>query len=329
MFKAFEELGFDEIADVNWAADLTILEEGTEFINRVQNNGVLPLFTSCSPGWIRYIETYEPDYLANLSSCKSPHQMGGAMIKNYWAKKLGVDPTKIVVVSIMPCIAKKYEAQRPEMETNGLRDVDYVLTTRELARLIKLNRIDFANLEEGTPKGQLAQFTGAGAIFGATGGVMEAALRTVVEKLEGKDLENINFTEVRGMKGIKEATLSVNGMDVNIAVVHGGAAIKEFFNILKTTGKKYHFVEFMGCIGGCVNGGGQPIVNAADLEKNDVVGLRAKALYDQDTNSKLRKSHQNEFVLSVYEEALGAPGSHEAHKLLHTHYSAKDTFTTK
>ena len=323
MYAAFKALGFDEIADVNWAADLTIMEEGFEFMDRLQNGGKFPMFTSCSPGWIRFIEQYEPSYLDNLSSCKSPHQMGGAMIKSYWAKKLGIDPKKIVVVSIMPCIAKKYEASRPEMEVDGLRDVDYVLTTRELARMIRREEIDYNLLEEIKPEGELAKYTGAGAIFGVTGGVMEAALRTVVETLTKKPLDKIDFECVRGMKEIKEATLNVNGLDVNIAVVHGGRAIKEFFKILKEEKKQYHFVEFMGCVGGCINGGGQPIINARIQDTVDYKALRASVLYNEDTKAKIRKSHENESIMTCYKEFLGKPNGELSHKYLHTHYSKK------
>ncbi|MCR5350370.1 MAG: [FeFe] hydrogenase, group A [Acholeplasmatales bacterium] len=323
MYAAFKALGFDEIADVNWAADLTIMEEGFEFMGRLQNGGKFPMFTSCSPGWIRFIEQYEPSYLENLSSCKSPHQMGGAMIKSYWAKKLKIDPKKIVVVSIMPCIAKKYEASRPEMEVDGLRDVDYVLTTRELARMIRREEIDYNLLEEIKPEGELAKYTGAGAIFGVTGGVMEAALRTVVETLTKKPLDKIDFECVRGMQEIKEATLNVNGIDVNVAVVHGGKAIKEFFEILKKGEKQYHFVEFMGCVGGCINGGGQPIINARIQDTVDYKALRASVLYNEDTKAKIRKSHENESILTCYKEFLGKPNSEVSHKYLHTHYSKK------
>ena len=326
MYAAFKALGFDEIADVNWAADLTIMEEGYEFIHRLQNNGKFPMFTSCSPGWIRFIETYEPDFLGNLSSCKSPHQMGGAMIKSYWANKIKVDPRNIVVVSIMPCIAKKYEASRPEMEVDGLRDVDYVLTTRELARMIKREEIDYNSLEDYKPTSPLAQYTGAGTIFGVTGGVMEAAIRTVYEKLTNKELAPLDFMPVRGMDEIKEATLNVNGLDVNVAVVHGGKAIKEFFKILKEGKKQYHFVEFMGCVGGCINGGGQPIINAKIQDTVDYKKLRASVLYNEDTKSKIRKSHLNPSIIECYKEFLGEPNSHISHKYLHTHYSKKTTY---
>ena len=324
MYAAFEALGFDEIADVNWAADLTIMEEGNEFIDRLQNGGKFPMFTSCSPGWIRYIEMYEPEYLDNLSSCKSPHQMGGAMIKSYWANKINKDPKDIVVVSVMPCIAKKYEAQRPEMEVDGIRDVDYVLTTRELARMIKREEIDYMALEEvKTPSSPLAKYTGAGTIFGVTGGVMEAALRTVVETLTGQELQSVDFYNVRGMSEIKEATVNVNGTNVNVAVVHGGKAIKEFFEILKEGKKQYHFVEFMGCVGGCINGGGQPIVSARMQELVDYKAKRASVLYNQDMNAPIRKSHENPAIISLYKEFLEKPNSHKAHKYLHTTYSKK------
>lgn len=327
MYSAFKELGFDEIADVNWSADLTIMEEGTEFIDRVTNNKTLPLFTSCCPAWIRYIETYYPEFIPNLSSCKSPHQMGGALIKAYLAKKINVDPKKVVVVSIMPCIAKKYEKTRPEMEVDGVRDVDYVITTRELARLIKLKDIDFVNLPDGKPEGDLAKYTGAGTIFGVTGGVMEAALRTVADVLTKEDLKAVDYCDVRGMKEIKEATIHVAGMDVNVAVVHGGKAIGEFMEILKEGKKQYHFVEFMGCIGGCINGGGQPIVDALTQDTVKVNPLRASVLYNEDSKAKVRKSHLNKAMMKCYEEFLGKPNSHEAHKYLHTHYSKKDFYT--
>lgn len=326
MYAAMQALGFDEIADVNWGADLTIMEEGTEFISRLQNGGVFPMFTSCCPGWIRYIEQYEPKYLDNLSTCKSPHQMSGAMIKHYWSKKLGVDPKNIVVVSVMPCIAKKYESQRPEMETDNLRDVDIVLTTREFARLCKRQEVDYVNLEPLKPNTELSKYTGAGSIFGVTGGVMEAALRTVSEKLTGKELDKLEFNEIRGMKDIKEATLNINGVDVNVCVLHGGQAIKDFFEILKEGKKQYHFVEIMACHGGCINGGGQPIVPAKILANKDVLSLRASVLYNEDASSKLRKSHENESVMRSYKEFLEEPNSHVSHKYLHTTYSKKEIY---
>ena len=335
MYHALHLLGFDDITDTNWAADLTIIEEGTEFINRLtKGTGPLPLFTSCSPGWIRYIEQYAPEYLPNLSSAKSPHMMMGAMVKSYYAEKiLKKDPKDIYMVSIMPCTAKKYEISRPEMENGGNRNVDAVLTTRELAKMIKEKKIDFAKLEDYQPTSPLAEFTGAGTIFGATGGVMEAALRSVYEIVTGQDLPKLEFEQVRGAdsadkaKGtIKEASVNVGGTVVNVAVVHGGAAIKEMINILREGKKQYHFIEFMGCPGGCVNGGGQPFVRDEVMNRFDVAKLRAKALYDQDANdTPLRKSHKNESVMRAYTDYLGEPNGHKAHELLHTHYSAKES----
>lgn len=328
MYRALKDLGFDDITDVNFGADVTIMEEGTELINRLNNNGVLPLFTSCSPGWIRYIELNYPEYLPNLSSCKSPQQIQGALIKHYYADKIGVDKSKIKVVSIMPCIAKKSEAKRPEMEARGLRDVDLVLTTRELAKLIKIKDIDFNSLEDYIPESPLAKYTGAGVIFGATGGVMEAALRTVKHILDGQDLDPLEVDAVRGAnEAIKEATVKINGQDINIAVCHGAVNIKEMMSRIASGEKQYHFVEFMACTGGCVNGGGQPIVNAAASEKCDVRGLRAKVLYDIDSLKPLRQSHENPCVQELYSEFLNEANSHVAHELLHTTYSAKDKYS--
>ncbi|MBQ3253193.1 MAG: iron hydrogenase small subunit [Acholeplasmatales bacterium] len=326
LFRALKDLGFNDITDVNFAADVTIMEEGTELLNRIKNGGALPLFTSCSPGWIRYIERYYPEYLPNLSSCKSPQQMQGALIKHYWADKIGVAKDKIKVVSIMPCIAKKSEANRPEMEYKGIRDVDVVLTTRELARWIKIREIDFNNLKDYKPRTPIAAYTGAGVIFGATGGVMEAALRTVYYTLEGKDLEELEIHAVRGVEDIKEATVNIAGIDVNVAVVHGGANIPKMMDMIKNSGKQYHFIEFMGCTGGCVNGGGQPIITATQQDKLDVRSLRAKALYGIDENKELRQSHENLKVQKLYNEFLGKPNSHKAHKLLHTSYDAKKNY---
>jgi NADP-reducing hydrogenase subunit HndD len=326
MFAALQMLGIKEIMDTNFTADLTIMEEGTEFINRLQNGGVLPMFTSCSPGWINYLELYHPEYIPNLSTCKSPQQMAGALIKTYYADKLGVKPQDIISVSIMPCVAKKAEARRPEMGREEYRDVDIVLTTRELARLIRHRGIPLSELEPIRPFGKLAQYTGAASIFGATGGVMEAALRTVTEILEGHSTP-VEFTDVRGLEGIKEATYKVAGIDVNVAVVHGGRAIKDFLALLKTTDKTYHFVEFMGCTGGCVNGGGQPVVNAYTQEKVDVRARRAKVLYNIDANATFRKSHESEVVKQLYADFLGSPNSHKSHELLHTTYKARDIYS--
>lgn len=332
LYASLNELGFDDITDVNFAADLTIMEEGTEFIGRLKKHlageeVALPMITSCSPGWIRYIEHYYPEYLPNLSSCKSPQQMQGAMIKHYYANKIGVDPAKIKVVSIMPCIAKKYEANRPEMEKDGLRDIDYVLTTRELARLIKRQGIDFNNLADYTPESPLAKYTGAGVIFGATGGVMEAALRTVIHVLDPAIEDKVDLSVVRGVEnGIKEATLKVAGLDVNVAVVHGSVNLPELFKRIKE-GKQYHFIEVMACTGGCINGGGQPIVPAKVQESCDVRALRASVLYQIDKDTKFHKSHENQAVLDAYKEFLGEPNSHKAHEILHTHYTPKQKFS--
>jgi iron-only hydrogenase group A len=325
MFRALKELGFDEIMDTNFTADLTILEEGTEFINRLQNNGPFPMFTSCSPGWVNYLELYHPELIPNVSSCKSPQQMAGALIKTYYADKLKLDPKNIVSVAIMPCVAKKQEAKRPDMGRDGYQDVDIVLTTRELARMIKRRKLDFAKLEPMKPFGLLASYTGAGTIFGATGGVMEAALRTVTEILEDRETP-IDFKELRGNQDIKEATYMIKGKPIHVAVVHGGTAIKTFIEDMKISGKTYHFVEVMGCTGGCINGGGQPIQHANVQEKVDIRSLRAAALYQIDQKESIRKSHLNPFVKALYAEFLIKPNSHVAHDLLHTHYEKRQAY---
>jgi NADP-reducing hydrogenase subunit HndD len=335
MYHSLKLLGFDDITDTNFAADLTIMEEGSEFLGRFQKllnqqPSALPMFSSCSPGWIRYIERYYPEYIPNLSSCKSPQQMQGAIIKHYYAKKIGVPKEKIKVVSIMPCIAKKYEAKRPEMQYDGVRDVDYVLTTRELARLIKRADINFTEIEDYQPKSPLAQYTGAAVIFGATGGVMEAALRTVVEKLEGIPLPKIEFEATRGVDtGIKEATVRIAGIDVNIAVIHGTANVPEMMTRIKKGEKQYHFIEVMACTGGCVNGGGQPIIPAHIAEKIDVRKERAKALYAIDDDKQMRSSHTNPEIVTLYQEFLHEPNSKVSHHLLHTHYQQKPYFFMK
>lgn len=332
MYEALQLLGFDEVTDTNWAADLTILEEGTEFIGRVKNGGTLPIFTSCCPAWVRYVEMYRPEYMDHLSSAKSPHMMQGQMIKNYYGPKFqDLKPENIKVVSIMPCTAKKYEISRDEMEVDGVRDVDAVLTVRELAKMIKRKGIDFKRLKGVELQGQLAQFTGAATIFGASGGVAEAALRSVYEILEGEELASLDFHQVRGVNFssyegmIKEATIKLpkSNMKVNVAVVHGGAALKRMFEILDEGKKQYHFIEFMACPGGCVNGGGMPVTNHMPLE--EVISLRANSLYEQDsTDLPLRKSHENQAVLKAYEDMLVEPNSDIAHKYLHTHYSQKN-----
>ena len=321
MAAALRRLGFDKVFDTNFSADLTIMEEGTEFIQRVQNGGKLPLITSCSPGWINYCEHYYPEFLDNLSSCKSPQQMFGAITKSYFAEKMGIDKEKIVCVSIMPCTAKKGELKRDDQAGAGLPDVDFSLTTRELARMIKKARINFLDLPDEGFDDPLGEGTGAAVIFGATGGVMEAALRTVYEVLEKKPLGDINLTAVRGTEGIKEATVKVAGIDVKVAVASGTANAKILLDRVKA-GEQFHFIEIMGCPGGCVNGGGQ-IQQPGYVRNNiDIRALRAKALYENDANRPLRKSHENPEVQKLYKEYLGEPGSHKAHELLHTTYKA-------
>lgn len=326
MVASMRRLGFDKVFDTDFGADLTILEEGTELLGRINNGGVLPMITSCSPGWITYCEKFFPEFIPNLSSCKSPHEMTGAMIKSYYAEKMGIDPEKIFVVSVMPCTAKKYEAQRPELVTNGLRDVDAVLTVREYARMVKTAGIDFVDLDDEEFDSILGESTGAGVIFGATGGVMEAALRTVYEKVTGKELKNLDFTSVRGFEGIKEAEIDLNGTKITVAVAHGTGNAEKLLNAVKAGEKNYTFIEIMCCPGGCITGGGQPIVNAKTLMSVNVKELRAKVLYDEDAAKPKRKSHENAEVMNLYKEFLGEPNSHKAHELLHTTYSAKEKF---
>ncbi len=321
MVAALRRIGFDKVFDTNFAADLTIMEEATEFLDRVQNGGVLPLITSCSPGWVKYCEHYFPTMTENLSSCKSPQQMFGAIAKSYYAEKLGIDPKNMVSVSIMPCTAKKFELGRDDEAAAGVPDVDYSLTVRELGRLINRVGLNFLSLPDEKFDDPLGISTGAAVIFGATGGVMEAALRTAVWKLTGESNDSpIDFTAVRGVEGIKEATYNVAGMDVNVAIASGLANAKILLDKVKSGEANYHFIEIMGCPGGCVNGGGQPHVPASVRNFNDIRALRAKVLYDQDASSPVRKSHENEGIQKLYQEYLGAPGSHKSHKLLHTTY---------
>ncbi|MBQ9703443.1 MAG: iron hydrogenase small subunit [Clostridia bacterium] len=321
MVAALRRIGFDKIFDTNFTADLTIMEEATELLDRVQNGGKLPLITSCSPGWIKYCEHYFPDMTENLSSCKSPQQMMGAMIKTYFAEKEGIDPKNIVSVSVMPCTAKKFEIGRDDQDAAGVADVDIALTTRELARLINRCGIKFANLPDEDFDAPLGIGTGAAVLFGATGGVMEAALRTAVWKLTGESSDSpIEFKEVRGVEGIKEASYDVAGLKVNVAVASGLKNAKELLEKVKKGEADYQFIEIMGCPGGCVNGGGQPQVPASIRNFVDIRAERAKALYDQDAASKVRKSHENEGVMQLYKEYLGEPGSHKAHETLHTTY---------
>lgn len=320
MVAAIRRLGFDKVFDTDFGADMTIMEEANEFVSRVKNGGTLPMITSCSPGWVKFCEHYYPDLVENLSTCKSPQQMTGALIKTWYAQKEGIDPKKIVSVSVMPCTAKKFEVMRNDQEAAGLPDVDISLTTRELARMIKKAQLNFDRLPEEKFDDAMGVSTGAAVIFGATGGVMEAALRTAADLLEGKRVESIEYKEIRGTEGIKEAVYKVAGMDVKIAVVSGLDNANEILKKVRAGEADYHFIEVMCCPGGCVNGGGQPIRSAADRNFYDIKKLRAKALYDQDASMPLRKSHDSPIVQKCYEEFLGTPGGHKAHEILHTSY---------
>lgn len=326
MVAALRRLGFDKVFDTDFGADLTIVEEASEFLGRVQNGGVLPMITSCSPGWIKYCEHYYPDMLDHLSTCKSPQQMSGAIIKTWYAEKMGIDPKDIVVVGIMPCTAKKFETKRDDQAASGYPDVDYSLTTRELGRMIESAGIYFKHLPDEEFDNPLGDSTGAAVIFGATGGVMEAALRTAVEKLSGEELKSLDFTEVRGTDGIKEASYTVNGMEVKVCVVSGLANANTIMEKVKNGTADYHFIEIMGCPGGCVNGGGQPIQHAVVRNFVDLRARRAAALYEADKDMPLRKSHESEAVKRLYAEFLGEPGSHKAHEVLHTSYVARPKY---
>lgn len=326
MIASLRRLGFSKVFDTDTAADLTIMEEGTELLNRIKNGGKLPLITSCSPGWIKFCEHNYPEFLENISSCKSPHEMFGAVLKSYYAEKMGIDPAKVFVVSIMPCTAKKFEAQRPELSSTGYPDVDVVLTTRELARMIREAAIDFTELPERHFDDPMGEASGAAVIFGATGGVMEAALRTVSEILNGKPSENIEYNAVRGVDGIKEANVEAGGMTIKAAVAHGLANARKLLDRIKAGEAEYHFIEVMACPGGCVNGGGQPIQPSNVRSWVDLRAERAKAIYEEDMELPVRKSHENEKMMKLYEEYFGEPGSHKAHKLLHTHYEKRENY---
>ena len=326
MVSALKALGFDYVFDTNYAADMTIMEEANEFIDRVSNGGVLPMMTSCSPAWIRFMEKNYPEYLDHLSTCKSPQMMFGAIIKSYFAKKNNLDPTKIRVVSIMPCIAKKAEIKRDGMEVDGLRDVDYVLTTRELGRMIEYANIDFTELKDSPFDHPLGMASGAGAIFGTSGGVMEAALRTAADKLTGQDLPKFEYTQVRGQEGIVETTIQIGGTSLNIAVASSLKNARIIMEQIKTGTCKYHFIEIMSCPGGCIMGGGQPIKSSKTLNGIDVKNRRKEAIYKIDEQSTIRKSHQNPVVLTTYQEFFGSPGSELSHKYLHTHYHAQPLY---
>ena len=327
MAAALRRLGFDKVFDTDFAADLTIMEEATELLGRLNNGGALPMITSCSPGWIKFCEHYYSDFIPNLSTCKSPHEMEGAMIKSYYAEKAGIDPRDIAVVSVMPCTAKKYEAARPELSHDGMQDVDAVITTRELAKMIKEAGIDFPNLKDEDFDSILGESTGASVIFGATGGVMEAALRTAYEVVTGKTLENVEFAQVRGVEGVKEASIQIGDVTLNVAVAHGTANAAKLLDSVRSGEKTYHFIEVMGCPGGCVNGGGQPIVSAQKRMECDPRVVRAAALYNEDAGKAIRKSHENPMVKKLYDEYLGQPNSHKAHELLHTTYTARPKYS--
>ena len=340
MVNALKQLGFDSVLDTDFSADLTIMEEGTELLVRLKKALVdgdkkitFPMFTSCSPGWIKFIEHKYPEYLHNLSTCKSPQQMFGALAKTFYAKKRNLDPSKIVSVSVMPCTAKKFEADRPEMRSSGFKDIDYVLTTRELAVMIKQAGIDFRNLESVHYDSIMGESTGAAVIFGATGGVMEAALRTAYEIVTGREVpfKNLNIMPVRGMDGVKEATIKIEGCtadwkflegaELKVAIAHGLVNANKIMKQVKEGKSSYHFVEIMACPGGCIGGGGQPIPTSMEIRKN-----RMKAIYSEDEHMVLRKSHENPDVIAIYKEFLEKPNSHKSHELLHTHYVERDNF---
>ena len=330
MVTALRRLGFDKVFDVDNAADFTIMEEGTEFLERLKEGGVLPMITSCSPGWIRYCEQHHPDMLPHLSTCKSPQQMFGALVKSYYAEKMGIDPKDIVVVSVMPCTAKKYEVQREEQRmANGCMPVDVSITTRELARMIQRSGILFDHLPDGQFDPMLGLSTGASVIFGASGGVMEAALRTVVEVLTGGEMKPLEFHEVRGLKGIKEATYELPGRTVRVCAASGLHNAKVVLDGVKNGTMQYDFIEFMACPGGCINGGGQPLQPADVRSFTDIPALRAAALYKQDESMPIRKSHENPVLQAVYKDYLGEPGGHKAHELLHCTYVPQKRYRTE
>ncbi len=328
MVAALRRLGFDKVFDTNWSADLTIMEEGNELLDRLQNGGVLPMITSCSPGWIKFCEHHFPDQLDHLSSAKSPQAMFGAMVKTYYPQTEGIDPASIYSVSVMPCTAKKFEAARPELCDSGYRDVDAVITVREVARMIKQAGINFADLPDEECDAPMGVGTGAATIFGATGGVMEAALRTVYEVVTGQTLEKVDFEAVRGMDGVKEATVDLNGTQVKVAVVHTLARAREIMEKVKAGTADYTFIEVMACPGGCVGGGGTPIVNSLtrSMLPDDYRAIRGMGLYNDDKNLPLRKSHENPFIINAYANFLEKPLSHKAHELLHTHYTPRKLY---
>ena len=318
LYTALRELGFNKVFDINFGADMTIMEEATELIERIKNNGPFPMLTSCCPSWVREVENYFPELVENLSTAKSPQQIFGAASKTYYPQVADIDPKKVFTVTIMPCTSKKFEADRPEMENEGMRNIDAVLTTRELARMIKAAKIDFAKLEDSEVDPAMGEYTGAGVIFGATGGVMEAALRTAKDFMENDNLDNVDYEVVRGLAGIKEAEIEIAGNEYKLAVVSGAANVFELVNSGKIN--DYHFIEVMACPGGCVNGGGQPHISAEDSDKMDIREVRASVLYNQDKKLEKRKSHQNSALLKMYENYMGQPGHGIAHELLHMKY---------
>ena len=326
MVTALKKLGFDKVFDTNTGADFTIMEEANEFVDRISNGGVLPMITSCCPAWVRFAEKNYPEQLAHLSSCKSPHQMFGAVIKSYYAKKFNIEASKIYTVSVMPCIAKKYECTREEMEQDGLRDVDAVITTRELARMIKQGNIEYTSLEDSIFEDPMGEASGAAAIFGTTGGVMEAALRTAADTIEGKNLGQFEYTKVRGSAGIKRASVNIAGKEIRVVVASGLRNARKIMNEIKNGKADYDFVEIMACPGGCVMGGGQPIKNSKTRSIVDVRKLRAEALYTIDERSVIRKSHENPTIKTIYKEFFENPGSETAHKYLHTKYKKQEKY---
>ena len=326
MVTALKKLGFDKVFDTNTGADFTIMEEANEFIDRIEDGGTLPMITSCCPAWVRFAEKNYPDQLEHLSSCKSPHQMFGAVIKSYYARKFNIDPSKIFVVSVMPCIAKKYECTREEMEEDGLRDVDAVITTRELSRMIKQANIEFNSLEDTDFDDPMGEASGAGAIFGTTGGVMEAALRTAADTIERKSLGQFEYKAVRGGVGIKRATVNIAGKDINVVVASGLRNARKIMDEIRAGNVDYQFVEIMACPGGCIMGGGQPIKTSKIRSTVDVRKLRADSLYTIDEKSTIRKSHENPTIKTIYKEFFGEPGSEKAHKYLHTTYHKEEKY---
>jgi NAD(P)-dependent iron-only hydrogenase catalytic subunit len=319
LVAGLKQIGFDHVLHTNFTADLTIMEEGHELLDRLKNGGTLPMFTSCSPGWINFCETFYPDLLPNLSSCKSPQQMFGALAKTYWADRMEIAPARIFSVSIMPCVAKKFEAARPEMKSSGFRDVDLVLTTREMGRLFRMSGLDFTKLAPAAFSPWMGEYTGAAVIFGATGGVMEAALRTVYEVVTGETLADVNFTATRGFEGIKEAEVNLNGTLVKVAVAHGLGNARKLMDQVRAGESPYHFIEIMACPGGCIGGGGQPLTKANTKRLE-----RIEAIYEEDQACAVRKSHLNTEVTTIYKDFLQEPLGHKSHELLHTHYQAKN-----